>query len=367
MPLSSPDGPLHRELPSPDVTAAASPPSLLTDPRIRAGIIGLVVGTALLAAKFYGWQLTGSQVVFSDAMESIVNVTASLAALAAIWVSRMPPDESHPYGHGKIEFITGGFEGGLIAFAAIVIVYEACMALVDGAVPHDLGVGIGVVAVAGVANLLLGMYLVRCGKAHSSPALEADGQHVMSDFWTSAGAVIGLTAVQLTGIEWLDPAAALVFAFVLLRTGYKLVREAARGLMDEYKPALVEDLAQAMEQARVPGVIEVHDLKAIDVGGFRHVDCHVVVPEFWSVTEAHAFMDAYEAHVMGLTRQRGEVQFHMDPCERAYCSSCDFPECPIREAAFASRVSITGDNVIRGPHAEGEVHADRQMRRDTVN
>lgn len=325
-----------------------------TDARLRAALVSLVVGTILLAAKFTAWHVTNSQVVFSDAMESIINVVASGAAVLAVWLSSQPADESHPYGHGKIEFVTAAFEGGLVVFAAIVILYEAIESLVMGSSPTRLGVGIAVVGAAGVANLLLGLYLVRTGERYHSPALVADGKHVMSDFWTSFGAVIGLVAVHFTGLVALDAIGAAVVALFLFRSGAHVVREAARGLMDEYDPDAVAVLAEAMEKARGPGIIEVHDLRAIDVGGFRHVDCHVVVPEFWTVDQAHDVMDAYEARVVEIAPHGAELQFHMDPCERAYCRACDLVDCPVRAEPFEGTRPLNPDHVIRGPRPPGE-------------
>ncbi|MCE9636828.1 MAG: cation diffusion facilitator family transporter, partial [Planctomycetes bacterium] len=251
--------------------------------RIRAGVIALVVGVALLAAKFVAWRMTDSQTVFSDAMESIVNVAAAGIALFAISFAARPADDDHPYGHGKIEFVTAGFEGGLIAFAGLTIIYEAIGALIAGHEPKRLDVGILIVAAAGVANLLLGLFLLRVGRRHGSPALQADGHHVISDFWTSAGAVGGLILVHLTGIAWIDAATAVLFALLLFWTGGKLLRQAARGLLDEMDVTLIEEVADALEIARAPGIIDVHDTRAINVGDRRHMDLHVVVPEFWSV------------------------------------------------------------------------------------
>jgi len=329
-------------------------PASRTDPRIIAALVSLVVGTVLLAAKFTAWRITASTVVFSDAMESIINVVAAGAALLAVWLSSQPADENHPYGHGKIEFVTAAFEGGLIVFASIAILYGSIEALIIGNEPRQLSIGIWVVGAAGVANLLLGLYLVRTGKQHHSPALVADGKHVISDFYTSLGAVIGLVAVQLSGIAALDAIGAMLVALLLLRSGAHVVREAARGLMDEYDPDAVEVLAHAMEAARETGIIEVHDLRAIDVGGFRHVDCHVVVPEFWTVDQAHEVVDRYEQRVVERAPHGAELQFHTDPCERAYCKACDLVDCPVRKEPFQARAPLSADHVIRGPSPPGE-------------
>lgn len=334
---------------------AAAPPESAQRTRMRAAAISLAVSVVLLAAKFTGWWLTESQTVFSDAMESTVNVVAALAALFAISFAGRPADEDHPYGHGKIEFVTAGFEGGLIAFAGLAIVHESVMALVEGHAPQRLDLGLAIVAGAGVANLALGLFLLRTGRRHDSPALIADGHHVISDFWTSAGAVAGLTIVQFTGLAWIDAAAALVLAALLFRTGARLLRTAARGLLDEMDPELVGSIAAALEASRREGIIEVHDLRAINTGRGRHVDLHVVVPEFWTVDRCHAEMDAYQHRVVAAGGARAELQFHVDPCERAYCARCDLADCPVRAAPFAARRPFTGDTVARGPQP-GSAH-----------
>ncbi len=327
--------------------------------RLRASAVALVAGTAILAAKFMAWRATASQVVFSDAMESIVNVAAAGFLIFAVRFAAMPADDDHPYGHGKIEFVTSGFEGGLIAFAALAIVYESIIALVDGSVPVKLDLGMLIVGGAGVANLALGAYLVRTGRTHNSRALIADGEHVISDFWTSAGAVFGLLLVKLTDQVWLDSAVAIVVALVLLRTGVRLVRESARGLLDEQDPELIAELAGALETARIEGVIEVHDLRVIDVGNRIHADLHVVVPEFWTVDQAHSAMDRYEHRVIAEQVRPGELQFHMDPCERLYCRNCDLTDCPVRGDAFEVRRPISADSVVDGPRpASGQTHED---------
>jgi cation diffusion facilitator family transporter len=279
---------LPMDAPAPPPAPPAAPHVRFSDAddrrlRVRAGVIALVVGIVLLGSKFYAWRLTDSQTVFSDAMESIVNVAAAAIALFAISFAARPADDDHPYGHGKIEFVTAGFEGGLIAFAGLTIVYEAISALVAGHEPKKLDFGIGIVAAAGVANLLLGLFLLRTGRRHASPALQADGHHVISDFWTSAGAVVGLVLVRLTGLAWIDATTAVLFALLLFWTGGKMLRQAARGLLDETDPGVIDEIAAALEAARTPGIIEVHDLRAINVGDRRHVDLHAVVPEFWTV------------------------------------------------------------------------------------
>jgi cation diffusion facilitator family transporter len=315
--------------------------------RITAGLVSLGVGSVLLVFKFVAYQLTGSAAVFSDALESIVNVVAALFALGGLVFAGRPADRSHPYGHGKIEFFSAAFEGGLIAFAAVMIFYEAGHALWQGILPRQLDVGIAITAGAGVANLLLGMYLVRTGKRCQSLTLVADGQHVISDFWTSAGVVVGLVLVELTGYAWLDPLVAAAVAVHLGITGFGLVRYAAGGLLDEEDRELLEKLVQAMNTAMRPGIVRVHNTRAIRSGRFTHIDAHLVVPEFWTVKHAHDEADAFEREVIAAGALSGEIVFHTDPCRRLYCSQCELPDCPIRAEPFRQRQAMTVEEIIQ--------------------
>ena len=320
-----------------------------SNPRQKAALISLGLGSLLLAAKFVAWLMTDSSTVLSDAMESIVNVVAAFAMFFAVRFSSQPADDDHPYGHGKIEFVTSGSEGGAIAIAALLIIVESVRALVSGAVPHSIEIGVWIVGLAGLANCGLGLYLIRVGKREGSAALIGDGHHVLSDFWTSAGAVVGLILVIVTKLTWIDPVVAILVSFKLLVTGWGLLRSAARGLLDEADPEVVAHIAAALEKARGPGVIEIHDLRAINVGGMRHVDLHVVVPEFWAVERAHREMDEYAARTQANHERPADLQFHVDPCERAYCRSCDYADCAVRREPCAGLRPFTAESVARGP------------------
>ena len=315
--------------------------------RLRAGVISLVVGSVLLVTKFVAYQLTGSAAIFSDALESIVNVVAATFALGGLVFAGRPADRDHPYGHGKIEFFSAAFEGGLITFAAVMIAYEAVITLIRGVVIQQLDVGLALTAGAGLANLALGMFLVRTGRRHQSLTLVADGQHVMSDFWTTAGVVGALLLVRLTGRLWLDPAVAIAVAVNLAWTGARLVRHAAGGLLDEEDTALLRTVIAALNAHMVTGIIRVHRLRAIRAGRFTHIDAHLVVPEFWPVHRAHDASDAFEAQVIASCGIEGEIVFHTDPCRRVYCDQCDIGECAIRIAPFRSRSPLTIDEIVR--------------------
>lgn len=331
---------------------AGQPPAATAGPddtrvRLRAGLISLAVGAVLLGAKYLAYTLTGSSAILSDAMESIVNVVAAVFALGGLAFAGRPVDRNHPYGHGKIEFFSAAFEGGLIAFAAVMILYQAGLSFVQGVEIRALDLGLVITAAAGLANLALGRFLIGVGRRYKSMTLIADGQHVVSDFWTSLGVVVGLALVRLTGIVWFDPLVAAIVGVNLAWTGLRLVRHAAGGLLDEEDTELLSNLLEAMNASVIPGIIRVHNLRAIRSGRFSHVDAHLVVPEFWSVEQAHDAADAFERQVIAAGQVEGEIVFHLDPCRRVYCGQCDVAECPVRVSPFVRRSRITVDEAVQ--------------------
>jgi cation diffusion facilitator family transporter len=315
--------------------------------RLRAGLISLTVALLMLAAKYQAYRMTGSTAVLSDALESIVNVVAAVFALGGLVFAGRPADRNHPYGHGKIEFFSAAFEGGLIAFASVVIVYEAVLILLAGAAVRQISAGVVIVLVTGLVNLVLGWYLVRTGRRYNSLTLVADGKHVIADFWTSAGVVVGLLLVQLTGLAWLDPLVALLVALSLMWTGFRLVRHAAGGLLDEEDPALLSRVLAALQRYVGHGVIRVHHLRAIRSGRFHHVEAHLVVPEFWSVDRAHGVSEDVAARVIHDLGVEGEMVFHTDPCHRIYCATCDLEACPIRREPFLAATPLTLEEAVQ--------------------
>lgn len=319
------------------------------DHRIRSGavVLSLLTSIVLLVVKFVAYRMTGSSAILSDALESIVNVLAAGFALGGIFFAGRPADRNHPYGHGKVEFFSAAFEGGLISFAALLIVGEAVRAFYVRPETRQLDVGLALVAAAGVVNCLLGLFLIRTGRRHNSLTLVADGQHVLSDFWTSAGVIVGLGLVLVTHIWWLDPLVAAAIGLNLFRTGFGLVRTAAGGLLDEEDPDLVARLVRSIEENVVPGIIRVHSLRAIRAGRFHHVDAHLVVPEVWTVERAHHMGDVLEAKVIAGARLDGEISFHLDPCERSYCRWCEVSECPVRVEPFRTRPPLTIDEAVQ--------------------
>ena len=315
--------------------------------KLLGGVVSLVLGAAIMAVKFWGYAMTGSTAVLSDAMESIVNVVAAGFALWVLTFAARPADRNHPYGHGKMEFVSAVFEGGLITFAAALIIYEAARSLIRGPDVHQIDIGLAVVAGAGVANAALGMFLIRLGRKTQSITLAADGQHVLSDFWTSAGVVAGLALVRWTGVVWLDPVVAILVALNLAWTGVRLVRQAGGGLVDEEDPQLIRHLVEAFERTAHPGIIRLHHLRAIRAGSTVHVDAHLVVPEYWAVDRADQIVEEFQEKMAAGLPVKGEVIFHTDPCHRLYCPVCDVDGCPVRRTPFAGRDPLTAEEAVQ--------------------
>ena len=256
--------------------------------RLRAGRVSAGAAVLVLGTKVLAYVLTGSSAIFSDAMESVVNVAAAALLVWSLVVAARPADQDHPYGHGKVEFFTAGLEGSLILAAAVMIAIQAVRQLFTGEAPQQLPLGIAFLVGASVLNGALGVYLVRVGRRTESLALQADGRHVLADVWTSAGVITGLGVVAFTGIAVLDPLIALAVAAWVTREGATLVREAVRGLMDEADLELLDELATALEEERRPEWIDVHGMRAWRSGAEVHADFHLVVPRYFDAERLHA-------------------------------------------------------------------------------
>lgn len=320
--------------------------------RMRAIGTSLVVSVVLMAAKFYTFHLTGSSAVLSDALESIINVVAAAFAVVSIWMAAQPPDSEHPYGHGKIEYFSAGFEGALIIFAAIGIFKTGISHLLMPKPLANLQAGLVILVAASVVNLLLGMGLVRIGKKVQSLTLIADGRHVLTDVYTSAGVVAGLILVQFTGWLWLDGAIACLVGVHILLTGTRLVRLSFSALMHASDPELLDSISRLLETHRKPLWIDVHQLRAWRSGSFVHIDLHLVLPRQYLLDEAHAEARALEQLLIRHFEGNAGVLVHMDPCEDSECPACRQYRCSLRARASVespawNRHSLTVNKSIR--------------------
>jgi cation diffusion facilitator family transporter len=311
-----------------DSTTASPEPS--RNIRFLVAGFSILAGLAILVVKYWAYRISGSAALMSDAIEGVVNVVAAVFALGAVLFAERPPDREHPYGHGKIEHFSAAFEGGLISLAAALILWEAIDALIHGSQIRNLGTGLLLNVSAGMLNGLLGLFLVRMGRRHGSRAIEADGHHVLSDFWTTLGLALGLLVVSFTGLHWVDPALAIGVSLLLASTGFRLVRTSSQALLDQEDPELLARLVDVLNAIRPPDLIAIHELKTMRAGRTTYVDVHVVVPEFYEIRRAHDLAESVGKLVLAETGLEGQVHTHIDPCERAWCRSCCLEPCPIR-------------------------------------
>jgi cation diffusion facilitator family transporter len=314
-------------------------------PAVRAGFVSLGASILILAAKLAAYLYTGSMALLADAAESSVNVIAASVMTFSVAVARRPPDADHPYGHGKAEPLSAAVEGALIAGAAMFIAVEAVRRLVVGSELGHLGVGMAISAAAGVANLVLGLYLLGVGRREKSEALRADGVHVLSDTVTTVASIAALVVVQLSGVVLIDPVVALVVAVNLAWAGARVVRRSLTGLLDEADFGLLVRLANSLESARRPEWCDIHQLRSRKAGRRRHVDLHLVVPRYFTMDEAHLVEDGLETALAKAVEGDEDFVVHIDPCRPVHCAGCALPDCPVRVAPLSKRAVFDVDHL----------------------
>lgn len=282
----------------------------------NAALISLVIGFMMFFGKLSAYFLTGSAAVLSDALESIVHIFATSFAYYSLLLSTKPPDKEHPYGHGKIEFFSAGFEGALIMVAAFSIIGYAVRDIIFGSEISQLDTGAVIITAASVINLLLGLYLIRTGKKTKSLVLIADGKHVLTDSITSFGAVAALLLVLWTGIKLFDPAIAIFLALNILWTGKNLIRESIGGLMNENDKKTLAEIKSVLEEEKKknPDWIDIHRVRYWKSGDKYMVDFHLVVPHKLTISESHETMEIMEGILRKLLHTtKVELFIHFDP------------------------------------------------------
>jgi cation diffusion facilitator family transporter len=304
--------------------------------RLLAIMASLGIGFLLMTVKFYAYWLTQSAAILSDALESIINVVASAFALWAVVLAAKPPDLSHPYGHGKIEYFSVGFEGALIFLAAVGIFFKAADQLWHPRALPALETGLWLLLAVSLVNLALGLGLIYVGKRTNSITLVADGRHILTDVFTSAGVIIGLFLVWLTGKIWLDGATAALVGANILYTGWKLVSHAFAGLMDASDPELLEEIATVLKGHRKSSWIDIHRLRSRRAGERLYLDFHLILPQDFSLEQAHQEVKELEQIFKTHYRDQVEVHIHADPCDGDQeCPICGYDPCKSRRAETA--------------------------------
>lgn len=312
---------------------------------IQIWVTGIAI--LLLVVKVIAWWLTGSVAILTDAMESIVNVVAGLIGVYSLYVSAKPRDMDHPYGHGKVEFISAAIEGTLIAVAGLIIIYECINNFMHPHTIRKLDYGVVLIAITAVINYVSGTICIRTGKKNNSLALIASGRHLQSDTWTTLGIVAGLILILITGINWIDSVVALIFAFIIIITGYRIVRRSVAGIMDEADLDLLKKMVLMLNSNRKPNWIDLHNLRIIKYGGTIHLDCHLTVPWYLNVHEAHIEIDELSKLVRKEYGEAVELFVHSDGCLDFSCAICAKTDCNVRKNPFEKRVEWTMENIAR--------------------
>jgi cation diffusion facilitator family transporter len=303
-------------------------------------------GLVLFAIKLVAYFLTYSVAVLTDALESTVNVIAGFIGWYSLYISAKPRDIDHPYGHGKAEFISAAVEGTLIAVAGFIIIYEAIDHLLHPQPLQKLDYGMMLIAVTALINFLVGYRSVKKGKKNNSLALIASGKHLQSDTYSTLGIMIGLALIYFTGQNWIDSAFAIVFALFIIYTGYKIVRSSLAGIMDEADIDLLNQMVADLNEHRRVNWIDLHNLRVIKYGGVLHIDCHLTVPWYLNVNEAHVEIDELTGLIKNQFGESIEFFVHTDGCLEFSCSLCNKFDCPVRRRPFEKRVQWSLQNVV---------------------
>ena len=304
------------------------------------------ISVLLLAVKFLAYFLTHSVAILTDALESIVNVAAGFIGLYSLYISAKPRDINHPYGHGKAEFLSAAVEGTLILSAGAIIIYKAIQHFIYPVPIHSIDKGMILVGITGLVNWGVGFLGFRYGKRNQSLALIASGRHLISDSYSTFGIVAGLLLISFTKLVWIDSAIAIVFGAFIIYTGYRIVRRSIAGIMDEADEELLEKMVHILNANRKENWVDLHNLRVIKYGSILHVDCHLTVPWYLNVTEAHAEIEALGSLIKKEFGESLELFVHSDGCLYVQCPICLKSDCPVRHHPFETKIEWSLQNIL---------------------
>lgn len=311
--------------------------------RIQTIVLGLAI--VLFGIKITAWMLTSSLAILTDALESVVNILAGGVGLYSLLLSAKPRDSNHPYGHGKAEFLSAAVEGIFILLAGIFIIYKAIENLFVEHNVKEANLGIVLMASTAILNYVAGFYCVRKGNRNKSIQLVAAGKHLKTDTWSTVGIIIGLLLIHFTGIQYLDSIVAILMAIFILVTGVKVLRPGISGIMDEADTNLLESIVKVLNEKRNENWIDLHNVRFIKFGNTLHCDCHLTVPWYFNVREAHAEVDRLGAVIAEEFGTKVEMFVHTDPCLDYSCRICSKQHCLVRKHEQETRITWTVENI----------------------
>ncbi len=300
----------------------------------------------LLITKIIAYYETNSLSILSDALESIVNVVAGIIGLYSLYVAAKPKDLEHPYGHGKAEFISAAIEGTLIVGSGFLIIYETVQNFIQQRKPYSLDTGLYLVGATAIINFIAGSICLRIGNRNKSLALQASGKHLQTDTYSTLAIIAGLVLMLVTQLFWLDKVIAILMSGFIIYNGYIIIRRSLAGIMDEADMDLLKQMLGILNANKRDNWIDLHNLRVIKYGSRLHVDCHLTVPWYLNVHEAHIEVEALENLIRKALGESIELFVHTDGCLPISCPICIKEDCPVRQHPFQQRLEWTLENIL---------------------
>jgi cation diffusion facilitator family transporter len=304
------------------------------------------LSVVLFVTKIIAYYATNSLAILSDALESIVNVVAGFIGLYSLYVAAKPKDLEHPYGHGKAEFISAAVEGTLIVTSGFLIIYETIQNFIHERKIYSLDTGLYLVGATAVINFIAGTLCLRIGSRNKSLALQASGKHLQTDTYSTLAIIAGLVLMLVTKLFWLDKAIALVMSTFIIYNGYLIIRKSLAGIMDEADMGLLKQMLGVLNGNRRENWIDLHNLRVIKYGSRLHLDCHLTVPWYLNVHEAHIEVEALDKLIRQQFGDSIELFVHTDGCLPISCPICGKDDCPVRQHPFQKKLAWTLENIL---------------------
>ena len=296
--------------------------------------------------KVVTYVLTHSLSVLSDTLESVVNIVATLVGSYSLFIASKPKDKDHPYGHGKAEFVSAAFQGSLIVGIGCLIIYKAIDSFIHPVSLHNLNNGIWLLVIIAVINLATALVLNGIGKKNKSLAIISSGKLFKIDFFTTASVAIGIILLLITGYQKIDAFIALFLGIYVIYDGYIIVRQSLAGIMDEADMVLLEEVITEINSSRNEKWIDLHNLRVIKYGALMHIDCHLTVPWYYNVNEAHEAVDEFTRLIKNKFGDSVEFFVHTDGCMPFSCPICTIEACEKRKSPFEKKLNWNVENVL---------------------
>lgn len=305
-----------------------------------------ILSVVLFITKIIAYYLTHSIAILSDALESIVNVIAGFIGLYALYVAAKPKDTEHPYGHGKAEFVSAATEGTLIIASGILIIYQTVENIINSKPIESLDTGLILIGITAIMNFAAGFICLRIGKQNNSLALTSSGKHLQIDTYSTLAIIAGLVLMIFTKLYWIDKLIAILISGIILFNGYKIIRASLAGIMDEADMVLLKKLIVVLNSKRKQNWIDLHNLRVIKYGSTLHVDCHLTVPWYLNINEAHLEIDDLKSIIITQFGDALELFVHTDGCIVTSCPICIKEDCRVRQHPFEKRLEWTLENIL---------------------